>query len=229
MFNKRLMSLALASALAVSACSNVEEQPLPASTNDPALETIGKSLNDEQKVLLIGYMMRKSFAESLGRPLPDDAKSVGEAIAAQRQWQQNRNASREASEASRKAVADQVNQVLTVAFVATQHLPQNFEANQLGNFQLMTFAVGNKSQKTIKAVKGKVVFLDSFGEEAASVDLVVEEEIKPGETRNVELRKELNRFSDEDKRLTAMNTNSKFLFQPSHLIYDDGTEVKTSD
>lgn len=221
-------------ALLLAACSSVASEPLPTSADDPRLAEIGKKLDDEQKRLLLGYLMRREFAKAFGGAgMPDGAKTIGEAIEAQRRWAENLNESEQKAEAlkaetqqKRKAVADQIARTVTVAFVDAEFVPSSFESGRYDDYEKLLFAVHNSGTKPIKALKGEAVFIDTFGDEFVRVPMQFEETVQPGEKKSIELGKEINKFMDEDKKVMALDSSKKFRFEPEQIVFADGSTIK---
>lgn len=231
------LPLVIVAALLLSACNSVEDQPLPASADDPALAKIGESLDDEEKKLLIGYLMRRELAKAFGGgSLPDGATSVGEALDAQRQWASNLSESQQKAEAlkaevqqKRKAIADQIGRAVTVAFIDAEFLPSSFQEGIYDDYETFTFAVQNSGAKPIKALKGEAVFIDTFGDEYVRVPMQFEETIAPGEKKTVELGMEINKFMDEHKKIMELDSSKKFRFEAEQIVFEDGSTVRAPE
>lgn len=220
--------------LLLTGCDSASQLPLPASIEDPAMKEIGQKLDDDDKKLLAGYLMRREMAKAFGGTgLSDGVKTVGDALEAQRKWAENLSESQQKAEAlkleveeKRKAVADEISKTVTVAFIDAKFIPSSFESGRYDDYEALTFAVQNSGPKAIKALKGQAVFVDAFGEVFARVPMQLEESIAPGEKRTVELGKEINKFMDEDKKIMQLDSSKKFRFEPEHIVFEDGSSVK---
>lgn len=220
--------------LLLMACSAVMSEPLPTSADDPKLGEISKKLDDDDKKLLIGYLMRRELAKSFGSaPLLDGAKTVGEALDAQKQWASNLSAEQQKAETlkaevqqQRKAIAEQINKTITVAFIDARFLPSSFEAGRYDDYETLTFAIKNVGSKDIKAVKGEAVFIDTFGDEFVRVPMQIEDKIAAGQSKTIELGMEINKFMDEHKKVMSLDKEKKFRFEPDQIVFEDGSTVK---
>lgn len=227
----------LAFALVLSACNSAHKQPLPSSANDPALVEIGKNLDDEDKKLLVGYLMRREMAKAFGGGvLPDGAKTVGEAIAAQRKWAESLTESeRKAAELKadieqkRKIVADQIAKIVTIAFLSAEFTPSSPMSGRYEDFESLSFAVHNMGSKKIKALKGQAVWIDTFGEEFVRVPMQFEESVLPEEKKTIQLGMEINQFMDEHKKIMQLDGSKRFRFEPEQIVFDDGSALKAPD
>jgi hypothetical protein len=224
----------LLAVLLIGACDSVSDDPLPTSADAPALAAIGEKLDPEEKQLLVGYLMRREMAKAFGgNNLPDGAKTVGEALEAQREWAANLSASQQKAERlkaevqqKRAAVADEIAKTVTVAFIGAEYIPSSIDAGRYEDFEELTFAVQNGGVKPIKGLKGQAVFIDTFGEEYVKVPIQIEEVVEPGEKKTVELGMEINEFMDEHKKIMALDTSKKFRFDPEQIVFADGSTVK---
>lgn len=229
--------LVIMMAMLVCSCNSVNSEPLPSSADGTKLSEIGKKLDDEDKKLLAGYLMRREMAKTFGAgAMPDGAKTVGEAIDAQRKWLSDMSESERRAETlkaevqqKRKIVADQINQTVTVAFIAANFVPSSFESGRYDDSETFDFVVQNVGRKPIKAIKGEAVFVDTFGDEFVRVPMQIEQDIMPGEKKDVELGMEINKFMDEHKKIMQLDSSKKFRFEPDQIVFQDGSTVKAPD
>ena len=224
-------------ALMLSACDSVRDQPLPSSADDPKLKEIAQQLDEEQRGLLVGYLMRREMAKVFaGAPLRDDAKTVGDALDAQQAWLSNMSESERRAEAlkaevqqKRKAVADQIGGTVTVAFVGAEFLPSSWQEGRYEDYETFDFAVQNLGTRAIKALKGEAVFIDTFGDEYVRVPMQFEESVAPGEKKTIQLGMEINKFMDDHKRIMELDASKKFRFEAEQIVFEDGSTFKAPD
>lgn len=229
--------LTLGLAVALVACNSVKREPLPATGDAGRLGEIGKKLGDDDRKLLVGYLMRREMAKAFGgKLLPDEAKTVGEAIEAQRRWASDLTESQRKAEAlkaeveeKRRVVGEQISRTLTVAFVDAQYHPSSFETGQYQDAEAIDFALQNTGAKPIRAVKGEAVFTDTFGDPYLRLNLKAEDALAPGEKKTVSYVWDVNEFSDDGKKLRALDRDKKFRFEPSQIVFADGTTVRAPD
>lgn len=237
MGDKVRLALALAMVVSLAACNSVKSEALPATGDASKLAEIGKHLNDDDRKLLVGYLMRREMANAFGgRVLPDHAATVGEAIDAQRKWASDLTESQRKAEelkaeveTKRKAVAEQISRTLTVAFLDAHYQPSSFESGRYEDQELINFAMQNTGAKPIKAVKGEAVFTDTFGDEYLRLNLRAEEVLPPGEKKTVGYFWDINKFMDDGKKLMALDAEKKFRFEPTQIVFADGTSIKAPD
>lgn len=228
----------LLSSMLLVGCSAVKNEPLPKSADDPALKEIAEGLSDEDKRLLLAYLMRREFAKVMGNGsgLNDGVETVGDALEAQERWVENQSEEdrraeelKAETEAKRQAVASQIAKVITVAFIDATFIPSDFQSGRFDDFEQLTFVVHNTGPKPIKAVKGEAVFIDTFGDDFVRVPMQIEETIAPSEKKTVELGMEINKFMEEHKKVMQLDKTKKFRFVPDQIVFEDGTTVKAPE
>lgn len=230
-------SAILGFALLLAACNSTYGEPLPDSPDSPAMKEIAEGLSDDDKKLLVGYLMRREMANAFNDTgLNDGVTTVGEALTAQEKWAANLSEEQQRAEelkaeveAERQVVADEIRKTITVAFVDAKLIPENYRAGRYNSYEALTFAIENKGQKAIKAVKGEAVFLDTFGDEYVRVPMQIEEPIPAKERKSVELGMELNEFMDEHKKIMQLDANYDFRFVADHIVFEDGSEIEAPD
>lgn len=224
-------------ALLISACNSVDSEVLPTSADDPRLAEIGKQLGDEDKKLLVGYLMRRELAKAFGgNAMPDGAQTVGDAITAQQKWLSNMSESEKRAETlkaeteqKRKVVAQQINQGVTVAFLGANFVPSSYESGQFDDSETFDFAVHNRGAKPIKALKGQAIFIDTFGEEFVKIPMQFEEAVAPSQKKNIQLSMEINKFMDEHKKIMTLDSSKRFRFEPEQIVYEDGSTLRAPE
>ncbi|MDF3840068.1 hypothetical protein P3W85_45175 [Cupriavidus basilensis] len=82
----------------------------------------------------------------------------------------------------------------------------------------------------MKGVKGAIALKDTFGERIRTITFRVEETIAPGATYVWSGSKELNQFSDEDKRLMRLE-DEKITSEvvPIAIVFGHGASIKAPD
>lgn len=224
-------------ALALVACNPVKSQPLPASDDAARMGEVAKGLGDDDRKLLIGYLMRREMAKAFGgRTMPDGANTIGAAIEAQRQWTAELTESQRKAEAlkaeveqKRKIVADQISRTLTVAYLDAAFQPSSFQEGRFDDQEKINFAFQNTGAKPIKAVKGEAIFVDTFGDEYLRLNLRAEDGLAPGERKTSAYTWDVNKFMDNGKKLMSLDGAKKFRFEPTQIVFADGSTIKAPD
>lgn len=156
-----------------------------------------KRMSEEDRMLLVGYLsigeMGKAFGGNL---LPVTGKTVGEVMKDARAWkekmklqeaeQQKRAeeaaALRKKVEAENKILADKLATLVTVAVIDKRVSPKDIYAGRYDDLLMIKYAVENKSEKPIRQIKGKVVFVDPSGDLVGSLQVDIDNLINPGQT-----------------------------------------------
>jgi hypothetical protein len=204
----------------------------------PALE----KLTPEEKELVAGYVARHTIGAAFGAafgvkadPIPD-GMTIGKAIEEQRRFVEQRKAeeavkkaAKEKAEAERKALADQMAQVLSVRLVALDLHKATFRDLDVENYIRLAIEFNNKGSKGIAGLKGMATFKDKFGDTVSELPIKVEQQIPAGKTVTVKLQKRYNQFSEEDRRLANLNAAStNFTVAPEVVLFSDGTKFEAT-
>lgn len=89
------------------------------------------------------------------------------------------------------------------------------------------FVIQNKSDKSIRAVKGGITFTNLFDEEIKSLNFVYDQPIPAGEEVNWNATTDYNQFMDDDKTLKNKDLKDlKVVWKPEKIIFEDGTTLE---
>lgn len=89
------------------------------------------------------------------------------------------------------------------------------------------FAIQNKSEQDIRAVKGEIMFTDLFDDEIKTLSFTYDQSIKAGATSNWNATTDYNQFRDEDVRLRNKNLEDlKIVWEPIKIIFEDGSSLE---
>ncbi|WP_062342878.1 hypothetical protein [Novosphingobium sp. CCH12-A3] len=237
---KRLPIL-LAAALVVSACSGAKSTVIPTDPQkwDEIAEDV-KSLSDDDRKLVVGYMMRMSvgaaFAGQKGGIPP--GTTIGDAIKDQKDWLAKQKAEEEQAEqlkakvaAQKAADAEQIRRVATIAVTNVDVVSQDIMAGRYSDRLNVEVTIENKSAKQISGVRGTVAFKDQFDQEIDQTTFSLDEDVKPGETRIIKnYGRDLNQFKDEDKKLASIPfAKMKVSFVPEMIVFADGSKIGSAE
>lgn len=88
------------------------------------------------------------------------------------------------------------------------------------------FAFENKSEKDIRAFKGKVVFTDLFDEEVYSINLTYDQEIPALQTATWNAQADFNPYVDKDVLLKRKSLDDlKIKWNPEKVIFTDNSTL----
>lgn len=235
--------------LAGAACSNPHNTALPKDISSldkikPAIE----KLTQEEKELLSGYIMRHTIGAAFGgafgikaEPIPD-GMTIGKAIEEQRGLAEKQKAANAAEklerakiDASRKALADQMAQILSSRLTTIGLHKASYRDFDMESSIELTIEFENKGNKSISGLKGISIFKDKFGDKVAELPIKIEQEIPAGKKVAIKLSKRFNQFIAEDRRLSTIDAaTTNFSFSPDVILFSDGSkfeapQVKESD
>lgn len=89
------------------------------------------------------------------------------------------------------------------------------------------FAIQNKSDQDIRAVKGEIMFNDLFDDEIKTLRFTYDESIDAGATANWNATTDYNQFMNDDVKLRNKDLEDlKIVWKPTKVIFKDGTTLE---
>lgn len=156
-----------------------------------------KQMPEEDRMLLVGYLSIGEIGKAFGgNPVPVTGKTVGEVMKDARAWrekmklqevaQQKRAeeaaALRKKIEAENKILADKLATLATVAVIDKRVSPKDIYSGRYHDLLMIKYAVENKSEKPIRQIKGRVIFVDPSGDPVGDLQVDIDNLINPGQT-----------------------------------------------
>lgn len=218
-----------------------------------------KKLPEEDRTLLVGYLTSLEMGKAFGVDIKSaTGRTVAEVISDARAWKEKMNAAEmEAKEkkmaaeaeakkkeaetealknrmiAERKAVAEKISSSVTVAIIDKTVLPENYDAGRYSEMLSIKYAIENKSDKTIRQLKGRVTFKDAVGDEIGWLPVSIEEAVKPQQTLKTTTGRgwKINQFSNGDiERIAGREFSSMTgIFEPESIAFDGGEVLKAPE
>jgi len=215
---------------------DINPQTMTANTE---LQEAVKALSEEERGLLLGYVMRRELGKSglgglvgLGSgsaPVPERSVTIGKAIELQSKWvaeKETREAQEKAMvEAAAEARESQMAVLRDAVFVnvaAKKTLFQSFEARRYSDE--VHFEVGfiNRTGKPVAGVKGTLVFADLFGDEFKRLNISYDEGIGIDSVAIWKGYVDLNQFNAGDKKLASTDLDKmKISWEPEAIVFSD--------
>lgn len=207
-----------------------------------------KKLPEEDRTLLVGYLAITEMGKAFGAEVkPATGRTVGEVLTDARAWKEKMTAA-EAEEkkkeaeaealrakvmAERQAVADKISSSVTVAVIGKNVLPKNYEASRFSEMLILKYAVENKSDKTIRQLKGRVTFKDATGDEIGWLPVNLDMPIGAGKSLTTDTGRgwKLNEFMNGEieriagKEFSAMTAK----FEPESIAFEGGEVLKAPE
>jgi hypothetical protein len=222
-------------------CTNARNTIIPQDISK--LDTIKPSvdkLTSEEKGLFVTYMMRHTVGAALGsafgvkqEAIPA-SMTIGKAIEEQKAFAVKMDAEAAAkkaagqkAEADRKALADQLAQVLTANLREVSLHKATFQNFDVENYIKFGISFENKGAKSIVGIKGIATFRDKFGDVISTLPMKIEVQLKPGQTTLVKLQKKYNQFDSDDQKLANVYAaTAKFELTPEVVLFSDGSKFE---
>ncbi|TNJ35902.1 hypothetical protein [Prosthecochloris vibrioformis] len=207
-----------------------------------------KKLSEEDRALLVGYLTITEMGKAFGADVkPATGRTVGEVLVDAKAWKEKMKAA-EAEEkkkeaevealrnkvlAERKAIADKISTSVVVAIIDKTVLPKNFEVGLYSEMLSLKYAIENKSDKTIRQLKGRVTFKDAIGDEIGWLSVDIDEPVKSGQTLKTTTGRgwKINPFMNgEIEKIAGREFSSmKATFEPESIAFEDGEVLKAPD
>lgn len=147
-----------------------------------------------------------------------------EAIEFQREKENKEKAQKEISERKKKGAEARFSRLRKAMDLVL--LNKGVQSADWQEFLTFSFALENRSDKDIRAFKGRVVFTDLFDEEIYSLNLTYDEHLPAGETVNWDVRTNYNPYMNNDVLLKSKSLQDlKILWQPEKIIFSDNSTL----
>ena len=227
--------------LLLGACGGPKSVVLPDDINPQTmtgtaeLQEAVKSLSEEERGLLLGYVMRRELGKSgLGglvgsAPVPEKGITVGKAIDLQRAWV----AEKETREAQEKAMVEEaakaresqmavLRDAVFVNVAAKKTLFQSFEARRYSDEVHFEVGFVNRTGKPVAGVKGTLVFSDLFGDEFKRLNISYDDGIGIDSVAIWKGYVDLNQFNAGDKKLASTDLDKmQIVWEPEAVVFAD--------
>jgi hypothetical protein len=207
-----------------------------------------KKLSEEDRSLLVGYLTITEVEKVFGADVkPATGRTVGEVLVDAKAWKEKMKAAeaekikREAEAetlknkvlAERKAIADKISASVVVAIIDKIVLPKNYDVGRYTEMLSLKYAIENKSEKTIRQLKGHVRFKDATDDEIGSLWVDIDEPIKPKQILKTTTGRgwRINEFMNgEIERIAGREFSSmKATFEPESIAFEGGEVLKAPD
>ena len=234
--NSKLLIASFLVSSVLAGCSKPTDTIIPSDMSkwDTELAPSINKLNEEDKKLAAGYVMRSKIGSVFGKEGMPIGTTLGNAIEEQKKWL----AAEAIKEAEEKALKEKmlkeqaqaqaaIDNSVTVTLIAKTELPANYQINEYSERQQFKIGVKNKTEKEISAVSGSLEFIDIFDKKVGGVSFSISEKIAPGgEAKWTGVRK-YNQFLEEHKNVWNLEDGKyKTKFKADAVIFADGSKLK---
>lgn len=192
--------------------------------------------------MVVQYLVRNRMGAAIGlagsAPLP---ATVGEIIERQRafrdeaaqreraQQEAERQAAEEARLAAerRRAETEALRASLPGTVTELSVVEADYRARRYRDEFRFRVRVTNAGTRPVRGVRGRFVFVDTFGHDVGAAIVGVDEDIAPGATFEAVFTRDFNQFLDEDRALRGFDlARGTVRWEPQHVVYADGTSVE---
>lgn len=209
--------------LAFAACSDLDKSYNKETVKED-LEAIKEELDSADRKILGSALIRMALSEG-----GIEDKTYAEILDQGREWEKERlEREEEAKRLADEAAAEEAERVkaLTNAVMVTV-FDKGFTKHNYDDYITYKFAIQNKSDKNIRAIKGSVVFNNIFDEKIKQLDFVYDKPIKAKSKAVWDATSDYNQFMDSDKALKAKALKDlKIVWVPEKIIFEDGTTLE---
>jgi len=236
--------LILLSFLALAACNNAKNTPLPRELEQmdsikPAME----KLSAEERELTAGYIMRHTVGAKLGGlfggkegPGIPEGMTIGKAIEEQRKFKADaaieeakQQALKAKLRAEREAAQKQMREAITVTLVSKELVSEHGYSGMVTDESLrVIFGYKNNTDKDVAGVKGHASIKDLFGEEISGFRISNDTTIPAGKsvTWTGERSVRFSLGNNKDRKFAELGDDKfKVVWEPEMIVFKDGTKI----
>jgi len=217
-------ALIIFSSILMVACSSPLDKKYSEDTFEEDAKELRNELDSTEAKLLLGSIFRLTLQqEDLSKMTYGEILENGKAwkteqdrIEAEQKALQEKAAREEA-----ERVARLQNAVMVTCF------KKGYTEVDYQDYITYGFAIQNKSEQDIRAVKGEIMFTDLFDDEIKTLSFTYDQPIKAGATANWNATTDYNQFMDDDVRLKNKELKDlKIVWKPIKVIFQDGSTLE---
>ena len=217
-------ALIILSSILVVACSSPLDKKYSEDTIQEDAKELRSELDSSDVNLLMGSIFRLTMQQedltqmTYGEILENGKawKAEQDRIQAEQKALQEKAAREEA-----ERVARLQNAVMVTCF------KKGFTEVNYQDYITYGFAIQNKSDQDIRAVKGEIMFTDLFDDEIKTLSFTYDQPIKAGATAHWNATTDYNQFMDDDVRLKNKELKDlKIVWKPIKVIFQDGSTLE---
>lgn len=231
-------AMCISAALLLVACSKPTDAVIPTSKEDhnQFVEKVISKLDEEDKKLYGAWLMRRGLAAAFtNSELVPPGTTVAQAIAEQREWIAKQEAAKaeelrlqKEREAAKAGLQDLMAKSLNIQYGGHELIPKNYQANRYSEQQKIYLRVTNNGAKDIKGVQATLKYSDMFGNPIDSINFQVTDAIATGHGIEWIGHRDLNQFSDSDKKLMSLSADQYTVdIHVRTIIFSDGTKLES--
>jgi len=206
-----------------SCTSTLEKKYSKESTNDDMKE-LAENIDSNDFQLILGTMLRYSMNEKNleGMTYKEVLLDGKEYVAEQKRIEEEQKALAEKAKKEEEERIKKLNDVIVVTC-----FEKGFTKVKYDSYITFKFALKNKSDQGIRAVKGTILFTNLFDDEVKGISFVYDKPIATNSEVTWEAQSEYNQFIDSDKDLRTKDLKDlKVIWTPEKVIFEDGSTLE---
>lgn len=217
-------ALIILSSILVVACSSPLDKKYTEDTIEEDAKELQSELDSSEVKLLLGSIFRLTMQQE------DLSKmTYGEILENGKAWK----AEQDRIEAEQKALQEKAAREEAERLARLQDavmvtcFKKGYTEVDYQDYITYGFAIQNKSEQDIRAVKGEIMFTDLFDDEIKTLSFTYDQPIKVGATANWNGTTDYNQFRAEDVRLRNKKLEDlKIVWKPIKVIFQDGSTLE---
>lgn len=215
-------------------CGDPRSTKIPADVSEiPKIQSSLDKLDSADRRRVAAYEMRAHMGALFGNSPPAASVTIGEAIDNQKAFEAAEAKEEAASKAlAVKVAADRARQLALMSQVLSTALTklevEGAPKDQFGQFIYMHVAFQNRGARSIAGVKGTAILRDIFGDTLATKSVSYDKGIPINSVKELRELLGATMVDAHDKKLADTPIEKvKFSFEPSIIIFDDGTKLES--
>lgn len=227
--------IACALVVALAACSKPKSVIIPTdvATWDKNLAPEIQKLTLKEQKLLNGYLLRLKIGETFSAVGIPSGLTIGNAIEAQNIWLEQQqvqeakeNALKEKLAKERGTVELTLNSAVTLTLLEKKEIPRDGRGDKYRDLQVIKVGIKNTSEKEISGVAGTLEFIDIFDKKVGEINFSIAKTIRPNQEVTWWGSRDYEPYVPEQKAVWSLEKGKyKAVFNPSKLVYSDGTKI----
>ena len=215
--------LSILSLVVLASCSSPLEKTYSEEDLEQDAPALKEALDSNDLQLLMGSIFRLTLQGDLNSMTYNEILEDGRAwkveqerIEAEQKALQEKAAREEAERIARLQDA-----VMVTCF------KKGFQKVNYQDYLTYGFAIENKSDKPIRAIKGTLRFTDLFDDEISSIRFTYDDPVGVGEIAKWNAQTDYNQFDSDDSKLKNKDLEDlKVVWEPIKIIFEDGSSLE---
>lgn len=216
--------LSILSIVILTACSSPLEKTYSEESLEQDAPALKEVLDSNDLNLLLGSILRLTLkGEDLSNMTYNEILEDG------RNWK----AEQERIEAEQKALQEKAAREEAERIARLQEavmvtcFKKEFQEVNYQEYITYGFAIENKSDKPIRAIKGTLRFTDLFDDEISSIRFTYDDPVGAGEIAKWNAQTDYNQFDSDDSKLKNKDLEDlKVVWEPIKIIFEDGSSLE---